>query len=87
MTPAKLDRLSWLLYDFANNSFSVMIVTFVYPVYFKSVVTTIPTGWGFLEGPMHRTRRCTRTKDDTISYLASVRRLYCIGPERDSQPG
>jgi len=36
--PAKLDRLSWLLYDFANNSFSVMIVTFVYPVYFKSVV-------------------------------------------------
>ena len=38
MTPGKLDRLSWLLYDFANNSFSVMIVTFVYPVYFKSVV-------------------------------------------------
>lgn len=38
MTPAKLDRLSWLLYDFANNSFSVMIITFVYPVYFKSVV-------------------------------------------------
>ena len=38
MGPAKLARLSWLLYDFANNSFSVMIVTFVYPVYFKSVV-------------------------------------------------
>lgn len=38
MTPAKLDRLSWLLYDFANNSFSVMIVTFVYPVYFKRIV-------------------------------------------------
>lgn len=38
MTRAKLDRLSWLLYDFANNSFPVMIVTFVYPVYFKSVV-------------------------------------------------
>lgn len=38
VTPAKLDRLSWLLYDFANNSFSVMIVTFVYPVYFKSIV-------------------------------------------------
>ncbi len=36
--PAKLHRLSWLLYDFANNSFSVMIVTFVYPVYFKGVV-------------------------------------------------
>jgi len=37
--PAKLARLSWLLYDFANNSFSVMIVTFVYPVYFKSVAS------------------------------------------------
>jgi UMF1 family MFS transporter len=33
-----LTRTGWLLYDFANNSFSVMIVTFVYPVYFKSVV-------------------------------------------------
>jgi UMF1 family MFS transporter len=39
VTPAKIDRLCWLLYDFANNSFSVMIVTFVYPVYFKSVVS------------------------------------------------
>ena len=40
LTPHSLtkSRLGWLLYDFANNSFSVMIVTFVYPVYFKSVV-------------------------------------------------
>jgi UMF1 family MFS transporter len=38
VTPARTDRLGWLLYDFANNSFSVMIVTFVYPIYFKSVV-------------------------------------------------
>ena len=38
MTSAKPERLSWLLYDFANNSFSVMIITFVYPVYFKRVV-------------------------------------------------
>jgi UMF1 family MFS transporter len=38
VAPARTDRLGWLLYDFANNSFSVMIVTFVYPVYFKSVV-------------------------------------------------
>ncbi len=36
--PAKSARFGWLLYDFANNSFSVMIVTFVYPVYFKGVV-------------------------------------------------
>ena len=38
LAKAKLDRFSWLLYDFANNSFSVMIVTFVYPVYFKNEV-------------------------------------------------
>jgi MFS-type transporter involved in bile tolerance (Atg22 family) len=38
VTAAKTDRFGWLLYDFANNSFSVMIVTFTYPVYFKSVV-------------------------------------------------
>jgi len=38
VTAAKTDRFGWLLYDFANNSFSVMIVTFAYPVYFKSVV-------------------------------------------------
>lgn len=38
MTPTKLQRFSWFLYDFANNPFSVMIVTFVYPVYFKGVV-------------------------------------------------
>src|SRR5258706_7005277 len=36
--PAKSARFGWLLYDFANNSFSVMIVTFVYPVYCKGVV-------------------------------------------------
>lgn len=38
LASAKLHRFSWLLYDFANNSFSVMIITFVYPVYFKNEV-------------------------------------------------
>jgi MFS-type transporter involved in bile tolerance (Atg22 family) len=38
VTAAKTDRFGWLLYDFANNSFSVMIVTFAYPAYLKSVV-------------------------------------------------
>lgn len=38
MAPAKLHRLSWLLYDFANDPFSVVIITFVYPVYFITVV-------------------------------------------------
>ncbi len=40
MAPAKLHRLSWLLYDFANDPFSVVIITFVYPVYFITVVCT-----------------------------------------------
>lgn len=38
MTLTRRARFGWLLYDFANNSFSVMIVTFVFPVYFKGVV-------------------------------------------------
>lgn len=37
-SPDRPARFGWLLYDFANNAFSVMIVTFVYPVYFKGVV-------------------------------------------------
>lgn len=38
MSRSKLARLSWLLYDFANNPFSIVVITFVYPVYFKTVV-------------------------------------------------
>jgi len=29
---------AWTLFDFANTSFSVMIVTFVFPLYFKDVI-------------------------------------------------
>ncbi|TNJ37359.1 MFS transporter [Prosthecochloris vibrioformis] len=29
---------SWLLFDYANTSFSVMIVTFVFPLYFKNII-------------------------------------------------
>lgn len=28
----------WTLFDFANTSFSIVVVTFVYAVYFKKVV-------------------------------------------------
>ncbi|MEI6757106.1 MAG: MFS transporter [Chlorobium sp.] len=42
---------SWLLFDFANTSFSVMMVTFVFPLYFKNVICNgEPSGdafWGF----------------------------------------
>ncbi|TCD48505.1 MFS transporter [Chlorobium sp. N1] len=30
--------LAWLLFDYANTSFSVMMVTFVFPLYFKNVI-------------------------------------------------
>ncbi len=42
---------SWLLFDFANTSFSVIMVTFVFPLYFKNVICSgEPSGdalWGF----------------------------------------
>jgi len=41
----------WLLFDFANTSFSVMMVTFAFPLYFKNVICNgEPAGdalWGF----------------------------------------
>ena len=33
-----LKLFSWLLFDFANTSFSVMMVTFAFPLYFKNVI-------------------------------------------------
>jgi len=47
----KYKVFSWLLFDFANTSFSVMMVTFVFPLYFKNVICAgDPSGdalWGF----------------------------------------
>ena len=41
---------AWLLFDFANTSFSVMMVTFAFPLYFKNVICNgDPSGdvlWG-----------------------------------------
>lgn len=34
----KYKLFSWLLFDFANTSFSVMMVTFAFPLYFKNVI-------------------------------------------------
>jgi len=36
--PARREVLAWMLYDFANTAYTVMIVTFVYGVYFKAIV-------------------------------------------------
>jgi len=47
----KFKVFSWLLFDFANTSFSVMMVTFAFPLYFKNVICAgNPSGdalWGF----------------------------------------
>ncbi|MEI8032206.1 MAG: MFS transporter [Chlorobiaceae bacterium] len=34
----KFKVFSWLLFDFANTSFSVIMVTFAFPLYFKNVI-------------------------------------------------
>ena len=38
MDRAKRKLAAWLLFDFANTSFSVMMVTFAFPLYFKNIV-------------------------------------------------
>jgi UMF1 family MFS transporter len=38
MNSGKGRIFSWLLFDFANTSFSVMMVTFAFPLYFKNVI-------------------------------------------------
>ncbi len=47
----KYKVFSWLLFDFANTSFSVMMVTFAFPLFFKNVICKgEPMGdalWGF----------------------------------------
>ncbi len=38
MSSPKTRIFSWLLFDFANTSFSVMMVTFAFPLFFKNVI-------------------------------------------------
>ncbi len=38
MSSPKTKIFSWLLFDFANTSFSVMMVTFAFPLFFKNVI-------------------------------------------------
>jgi MFS transporter, UMF1 family len=38
MSSHKTRIFSWLLFDFANTSFSVMMVTFAFPLFFKNVI-------------------------------------------------
>ena len=38
MNQEKKNILGWIMYDFANSSFTTIIVTVIYSVYFKNVV-------------------------------------------------
>ncbi len=38
VTSRKARIFSWLMFDFANTSFSVMMVTFAFPLYFKNII-------------------------------------------------
>ncbi|MFW9920440.1 MAG: MFS transporter, partial [Candidatus Thorarchaeota archaeon] len=39
MPSDRKERLSWYLYDFANTSFTVLMVTALYPLFFKAIAT------------------------------------------------
>ncbi len=47
----KKEAISWALYDFANSSYALLILTFVFPIYFKEVIAGSAYGdfyWGLI---------------------------------------
>src|SRR3989344_2997677 len=47
----KKEAISWAFYDFANSSYTLLILSFVFPIYFKEVVAGVEKGdfyWGVL---------------------------------------
>src|SRR3989344_2360859 len=47
----KKQAISWAFYDFANSSYTILILSFVFPIYFKEVVVGVERGdfyWGLL---------------------------------------
>ena len=47
----KKEAISWAFYDFANSSYALLILSFVFPIYFKEVVVGVEKGdfyWGVL---------------------------------------
>ncbi|MBS3092551.1 MFS transporter [Candidatus Pacearchaeota archaeon] len=47
----KKDVLSWALYDFANSSYSLLIISFIFPIYFKEIIAGAQYGdfyWGLI---------------------------------------
>jgi UMF1 family MFS transporter len=47
----KKDVLSWAMFDFANSSYSLLILSFVFPIYFKEIIAGNQYGdfyWGLI---------------------------------------
>src|SRR3989338_9255810 len=47
----KKEAISWAFYDFANSSYALLILSFIFPIYFKEVVVGVEKGdfyWGVL---------------------------------------
>ncbi len=47
----KMQAISWALFDFANSSYSIIILTFVFPIFFKDVIAGRAYGdfyWGLI---------------------------------------
>lgn len=47
---SKKEAVSWAFFDFANSSYSLLIMSFVFPIYFKEVIAAGSYGdfwWGF----------------------------------------
>ena len=42
------EKLAWYLYDFANTSFTVLMVTALFPIFFKNLVTDVFLDGGFM---------------------------------------
>jgi len=50
--PTKKERLSWYLYDFANTSFTVLIITALFPLYFEDLATLVFMDGGVMGGAL-----------------------------------
>ena len=47
----KKEAISWAFYDFANSSYALLILSFVFPIYFKEVIVGTEKGdfyWGLI---------------------------------------
>lgn len=47
----KKEAISWAFYDFANSSYALLILSFVFPIYFKEVIAGTDKGdfyWGLI---------------------------------------